>query len=67
MKRVLSIFIVLLMVFGPFAQGIDVGPGVGIEPVEGGPPEAPSVEPPPDAGELLSNIDGFFTENRDLA
>ncbi len=63
MRRSIALLVVLLMVFGPFAQGVDLGPKVSIEPVEVNDVEPPASIVQPDARELLSNIDGFFTEN----
>lgn len=64
MRRVVTLLIVCMLSLGPFAQGVDVGPEVSIQPSLEAIEEYPIVEDQPDSYELLSNIDGFFTENK---
>ncbi|MCK5251294.1 MAG: VCBS repeat-containing protein, partial [Thermoplasmata archaeon] len=59
----MPLLIVCMMSLGPFAQGVDVGLEVSIQPSKGAVDEPPMIETRLDAQELLSNIDGFFTEN----
>ncbi len=63
MRRTISLLVVLMMAMGPFAQGVDLGDVPTLTPPEELEFETPTIEPTPDASELLSNIDGFFTEN----
>ena len=63
MRRSIALLVVLMMTLGPFAQGVDLGEVPTLTPPEDVEFEMPGIEPTPDAAELLSNIDGFFTEN----
>jgi hypothetical protein len=64
-KRVLvSLFVVLLMCVGPSAQAFDTVPANEPAMMEGLEGLGPSLAPEPDARRLLSDIGGFFTENK---
>jgi fibronectin type 3 domain-containing protein len=63
MGRILAVLVVLLLCLGPMVQAIDVGVVEGISTVETD--GVLIIEPvSPDAEKLLSDIDGFFTENK---
>lgn len=62
-RGAISLLVVCMLSPGPFAQGVDVGPDESIEPVDASERDPSITVVRPDEDELLSNIDGFFTEN----
>jgi fibronectin type 3 domain-containing protein len=64
MGRALAVLVVLLLCLGPMVQAIEVGEVEGIPEVQDDGGSSIRTEVTSKPGQLLSDIDGFFTENK---
>jgi hypothetical protein len=63
-RALVSLFVVLLLCVGPVAQAYDVTSTVNTEVMFNVQPQEPYMVPETEIWQALSNIDGFFTENK---